>query len=153
MGPIEAFMTADHAELDALLARADARDGSPIQLEPFEEFRRRLLKHIAMEEKVLLRFARDRQGEPLKEAGRLRVDHGKIAKLLVPTPTPEICASLRAVLAEHNPLEEGERGVYAQCDALTKEEAEAKAIVQQLRELPDVPPAPHYDGPLLNRSR
>ncbi|HSQ61883.1 MAG TPA: hypothetical protein VLM85_01660 [Polyangiaceae bacterium] len=43
--------------------------------------------------------------------------------------------------------------MYAQCDALTKDEAEAEAIVQQLRELPAVPPAPHYDGPLLNRSR
>jgi len=151
-GPIEAFLTADHAGLDALLNQADPRDGSPVRPAPFERFRRRLLKHIAMEEKVLLRFARDRRkGEPLPVAAQLRVDHGRIAKLLVPTPTPELCAELRGVLAAHNPLEEGPGGLYAQCDALAGDEA--AAIVDQLRALPDVPVAPHYDGPLLQRGR
>ena len=151
-GPIEAFLTADHAELDALLNEADARDGSPVRPEPFERFRQRLLKHIGMEEKVLLRFARERRGgEPLPLAAQLRLEHGRIVKLLVPSPTPELCAELRAVLAAHNPLEEGPSGLYAQCDALAG--AEAAAIVLQLRAMPDVPTAPHYDGPLLQRGR
>ncbi len=147
-GPVEAYMTADHARLDALLRQADPGDGG-IEPVAFDAFRRGLLKHIAMEEKVLIRFARDKRGSPLPIASRLRVEHGTIASLLVPTPTPELCDRLRAVLAAHNPLEEGADGLYAQCDALAGDGA--AAVVERLRAMPEVPVAKHYDGPLLHR--
>lgn len=146
IGPIETFMTADHVRLDALLDRADRT--TPIDHEAFETFRSGMLRHIAMEEKVLLPLARERRGgEPLPIARKLRLDHGEIAKLLVPTPTPELCERLRAKLAEHNPLEEGEQGLYAQCDRLAG--ADAAGVVDRLRAMPEVPLAKHYDGPLL----
>jgi len=36
--------------------------------------------------------------------------------MLVPSPTPSLCAQLRALLARHNPLEDGVEGLYAICD-------------------------------------
>jgi hypothetical protein len=147
-GAIEIFMTADHVRLDELLARADRADGA-IDAEVYARFRQGLLRHIAMEEKVLLPFARANRGEPLAIAKALRSDHGELASLLVPSPTRALCDRLRAKLAEHNALEEGEGGLYAQCDALAGSDAEG--VVARLRAQPNVPTAPHYDGPLLER--
>ncbi len=148
-GPIEAFLTADHARLDALLVRAEKPDGS-IDTASYAEFRQGLLRHIAMEEKTLLPFAKGkRSGEALPIAAPLRKDHGVIAALLVPSPTPEICARLRATLSKHNPLEEGAEGLYAICDALAGDEA--PQLVERLEAQPAVPVAPHYDGPLISK--
>jgi len=148
---IEAFMTADHARLDALLQRAEREDGT-IDVAVYAEFRSGLLRHIGMEEKVLLPFARARRdGEPLAVAKPLRRDHGQIAKLLVPTPDRSICDALRALLGTHNALEEGPEGLYATCDALAG--PEAAVVVARLRAQPEVPVAKHYDGPLLHRVR
>jgi hypothetical protein len=55
-GPIETFLTADHARIDALLAKAERPDGT-IDAEVYAEFRQGLLRHIAMEEKILLPYA------------------------------------------------------------------------------------------------
>jgi hypothetical protein len=144
-GPIEVFMTEDHVRLDRLLDRSRRDDGT-IDAEPYAEFRRGLLRHIAMEENVLLPFARTRNGGvPLAVASALRVDHGQIAKLLVPTPTSALCDELCALLARHNALEEGSRGLYAKCDDLAG--ADAGDLLVRLQEVPQVPVAPHYDGP------
>jgi hypothetical protein len=149
VGPIETFMTADHARLDALLRRAERADRS-IDAETYATFREGLLRHIGMEEKVLLPFARTkRSGKPLDVASALRVDHGMIAKLLVPSPTASICDELRVLLGKHNALEEGSSGLYAICDELAG--PEASAVVERLRAQPVVPVAKHYDGPLLRR--
>lgn len=149
VGPIERFMTADHARLDALLQRAHP-GGDRIDGEAFEAFRKGLLRHIAMEEKVLLPYARARRGgEPLPIARTLREDHGEMASLLVPSPTPALCDRLRTVIGRHNRLEEGPGGLYAICDELAG--AEATEVVERLQAQPEVPVAPHYDGPLLRR--
>ena len=143
-GPIEAFMTADHVRIDARLEAASR--SHEIDLAAFEEFRGALLRHIGMEEKILLPFARSKRGgEPLPLARALRIDHGKLAKLLVPTPTADLCAQLRDEMARHNRLEEGDSGLYAICDALA--ESEAEQVVARLAAAPSVPLAPHYDGP------
>jgi hypothetical protein len=83
----------------------------------------------------------------------LRKDHGQIAALLVPSPTPDLCAQLRAELARRNPLEEGTGGLYATCEALAGAEGEAEQLVERLKAQPHVPMAPHYDGPLVSTHR
>ncbi len=83
--------------------------------------------------------------EPLAVAARLRLDHGALAALLVPTPTPRVVAALQAIVKLHNDLEEGADGVYETCDRLAGEEAEQ--IVAQLRNAPEVPAAPFNDSP------
>jgi len=144
-GPLFRFLADDHRRLDTLLQRALARPGE-IDRTAYAEFRAGLLKHISMEEKILLPTAqRLRGGEPLPMASKLRLDHGAIAALLVPTPTPMLIAALRAILAAHNVIEEGAGGLYESCEQLAGVEVEA--LLTRLRAAPEVPVAPHADGP------
>jgi hypothetical protein len=141
---ITAWLTVDHRRLEALLATAERSD--PVDPEAYEEFRRALLRHIAIEEKLLLPAAQRAHGDvPLPVAGRLRLDHGAIAALLVPTPTASVCATLRQVLAAHNPLEEGPDGLYATCDQLLASQRDT--IIAAMAAYPAVPVSPHNDRP------
>lgn len=151
IGPIERFMSEDHVRIDGVLKAALLDDGS-IEPSSYASFRRDLLRHIAMEEKVLLPDARRRRaGEPLPIAAQMRADHGQIAKLLVPSPSLDVIDQLCQVLARHNALEEGPGALYATCDALAGLQAES--VVEKLRAQPAVPVAPHYDGPPHRRGK
>lgn len=146
-GPVARFLVEDHERLDALLQRAVASPGA-IDPTPYGEFRAGLLKHIGMEEKILLPAAqRARGGEPLPVAAKLRLDHGALAALLVPTPTPAIIAALRTILHAHNAIEEGPGGVYEVCEELAGSTAEA--LLASLRAAPDVRVNAHVDGPRI----
>jgi hypothetical protein len=124
-GPIARHLTADHARLDALLRRATARPDA-VDAASYADFRGGLLRHVAIEEKLLLPAAqRARGGAPLAIAARLRLDHGAIAALLVPTPKPAIVETLRTILEAHDAIEEGPDGLYATCDRLLAAEAES----------------------------
>jgi hypothetical protein len=142
-GKIYRYLADDHARLDGLLRRATAHPDA-IDSSAYAEFRGGLLKHIGMEEKILLPAAqRMRGGEPLALAARLRLDHGALAALLVPTPTRLIVAAICAILKAHNPIEEGPDGLYTQCEQLLG--AEADRVLIQLRTAPEVKVAPHVD--------
>ena len=144
-GPITRWLSADHARLDALLGRATAHPGT-IDSAPYAEFRRGLLRHIAIEEKILLTAAqRAARGTPLAVAARLRLDHGAITALLVPTPTPTIVETLRNILDGHNAIEEGPDGLYAACDRLLSNEAEH--LIAQMAAYPEPRVNPHNDAP------
>jgi uncharacterized protein involved in response to NO len=145
LGPVAAYLVADHQRLETLLTRATAQPNA-IDLAAYGEFRRGLLRHIAMEEKILLpAAARARGGVPLPAAARLRRDHGAIAALLVPAPTSAIVAALRLVLAGHNLVEEGPAGVYATCERLVG--PGATALAAALRAAPEVPVHAPVDDP------
>ena len=90
-----------------------------------------------------------RGGDPLPRARQLRLDHGAIAAMLVPSPTPAGIARLRAMLALHDDLEEGSAGVYADCDQLLA--GESATLIAQLRDYPPVRTAPHNDDPAVER--
>lgn len=146
-GAVHTFLADDHARLDALLRRAVADpDPAVIDRDAYDQFRAGLLRHIAMEEKVLLPDARrHRNGEALPIAKQLRADHAALAALLVPTPTRAILTAIRELLDGHNELEEAPAGVYETCEALAA--AEADALLERLRAVPEVPVAAHFDGP------
>jgi hypothetical protein len=142
-GKIYRYLADDHTRLEELLERATSH---PNKVEPstYAEFRAGLLKHIAMEEKILLPAAqRLRGGKALHMAPKLRLDHGALAALLVPTPTPAIVAAIRTVLKSHNPIEEGPGGLYEESETLAG--AQAEQIFAQLRAAPEVRVAPHMD--------
>lgn len=145
-GPLTNFLAGDHERLDSLLRRAMTTAGGTIDRAAYAGFRAGLLKHISLEEKILLPAAqRWQRGDPLPLAARLRLDHGALAALLVPTPTPAIIAAIRTVFTAHNALEEGPGGVYERCEQLAG--AEADALLVQLQVAPAVPVASYADGP------
>ena len=147
-GAIHDLLATDHARLDGLLARGDA-DPARIDLDAYEELRAGLLRHIAMEEKVLLPHARRlRGGEPLAIAKQLKLDHAALASLLIPSPTHALIVAVREVLAEHNPLEEGPHGMYAACEALLGSDAER--IIDELGALPPIRVSAHLDEPRVH---
>jgi hypothetical protein len=144
--PITRFLSDDHDRLEGLLARAVARPDA-VDSEAYEAFRAGLLRHIALEEKVLV--AEYRQAGPTdpafeEMARRLRVDHGAIALLLVPSPTRELVQELRSILEPHDAVEEGPAGFYARCEVRLA--ARAGEIVARMRDYPQVRTLPHNDG-------
>ncbi len=151
-GPIARFLSADHSRLEALLSEA-TDDPDRIRPEPYEAFRAGLLRHIGIEEKILA-VAFRKGGEPDPEfealARTLRIDHGAIAALLVPSPTHALVREIKSILRPHNGLEEGELGFYARCDARLAGEAEE--LLERMRAYPIVPTAPHNDGPRVHRT-
>ena len=125
-----------------------AERGEPFDIASYDRFCRGLLRHIGCEEKILLPAAQAaRGGAGLEIAGRLRLDHGAIAALLVPTPTPTIVATLRHILARHNRLEEGAAGLYAECDRLLR--IEAASIVARMEAYVGARASPHNDAAVV----
>ncbi len=147
-GPLSLFFAADHRRLDALLRQATYKPGR-IALGPFGEFRAGLLKHIGMEEKILFPIARHK-GADSRLFARLRVDHGAIASLLVPTPTPEIVGQILSVLSLHNRREEEPKGAYEICDEAAGP-AEAELLLASLSAFPEVKLKDYRDGPAVFR--
>ncbi len=147
VGRIHARLAEDHDRLDALLSRATA--SAEIDRAVYTEFRRGLLRHIAMEEKVLFADARAR-GTPALVAlvKQLHADHAAIASILVPPPTLALIETLRSVLAEHNPLEEGRGGLYDACDALAG--ANVADVVARMSAIPEVRASEHLDEPRVH---
>lgn len=145
-GPIARYLLEDHARLDALLGAALA-DPARVAREPYDRFRKGLLRHIGIEEKLLIPAARKAQGgAPIPGSGVLRADHGRLTALLVPTPTPAILGEIREILQRHNALEEGPGGVYELCEGLLG--AEAEALAARIAASPEVPVRPNQDGRL-----
>ena len=141
------FLVEDHRRLDGLLQAAVAHPGT-VDDHAYAQFRAGLLRHIGMEEKVLLPSAqRLRGGEPLPLAAKLRLDHGALASLLMPTPTAAILATIQDILVDHNVLEEGAAGLYETCDALAGSEGEP--ILAALRAAPDVAVMRYNDSPAV----
>jgi hypothetical protein len=149
VGRIARHLTDDHARLDVLLARAIATPGT-VEREAFDAFRAGLLRHIALEEKILLPAVRRARGETLPAFRQLRIEHGALASLLVPTPTPELVAEIQSILVPHDAREEGPGGVYDECDRLLGSDAEA--LVSRMLAYPPVRVAPYSDGPRVLRS-
>lgn len=149
MAAIQDFLEADHRRLEALLDRACA-DAGQVEREAFDAFREGLLRHIAIEEKVLLAEAkRLRGGEALPAAAQLRLDHAAIASILAARPTCEFIDELRALLGVHNTLEEGPDGVYAQCESLAGDGR--PALLERIHAVPPVRVAPYSPPERIRR--
>src|SRR5256885_13160037 len=98
-----------------------------------------------MEEMILIPAARAaRGGRPPELFERVRLDHGALTALLIPSPTPAIISALRAILGPHNALEERDGGLYDDCAGAAGDEA---ALLARLQGLRDIPPAAHADVP------
>lgn len=144
--PIYNFFTKDHHRLEQLLDKA-TENPEEINSTYYQEFRMGLLTHIKMEEKILFLAAQKANNNgPLPIQKQLRIEHGAITALMVPSPTKEIIKVLRYVLEKHDIAEEEPGGMYEVCEKLTQNETEE--ILEKLRNVTLVPVHPHNDIPL-----
>ena len=144
-GPVYDFLVHDHERLDGLLARSISDPGK-IDAKAYAEFRRGLLRHISIEEKLLLPAAQQHSGGvPLPIAPRIRLDHGALVALMVPPPTRRLILTVRSILAIHNEREEEMNGLYdAAENVLGKRADELAALMEKAA---DVPVLPHNSDP------
>ncbi|MGH7932434.1 MAG: hemerythrin domain-containing protein [Candidatus Binataceae bacterium] len=137
-------MASEHARLDHLLGEASERAGIAV-IESYQQFREGLLRHISIEEKILLPAAqRCGGGAPLPLAGRLRLDHGALATLMMLPPSGSTFRAVRAVLDAHNPLEESPGGAYERCEGLIGPELDDLLVRCEIA--PQVPVSPWVDS-------
>jgi hypothetical protein len=142
-GVLYRYLSADHERLEALLNHAVANPDE-IDMEPYSEFRKGLLRHISMEEKIILpAIAKWQGGRKAANAERLRLDHGAIVSLLVPPPRLSIIRTLRSIFAVHNALEENEGGLYRVFETLGV--AETDTMMARLNAAPAVLVLPHNE--------
>jgi hemerythrin superfamily protein len=148
MAELHAFLATDHEQLDALLDELRREEGA-IPAARWDEFRRGLLRHIGIEERVLFPELRRRHG-PTPLERQLHRDHAALAALLVPPPTHAEIEQIVAVLTTHNTLEEETGGLYELVETLAAEEL--SALVARVETFPSIPVAPFTDSPLLRRT-
>ena len=139
------FLSRDHQRLDALLARCMAS----VDPEAYDELRRGLLRHIAIEERVLFPLLRI-AGAMTEVERQLHRDHAALAALLVPPPSGAEIAQIAAILEPHNELEERDGGMYECVEALTG--AKLGALMTRVHAVPEVRVAPHADTPIVRSS-
>jgi hypothetical protein len=145
MSALYEFLAGDHDRLDELLDRSVA-DPANIDIKTFSKFRGGLLRHIGIEEKIILpAIARFQNGKQAEVAARLRLDHGALVALLVPSPTMQIVETIRLILGVHNPLEEKEDGLYQLIDKLAGSEGDD--LLAKIRDYHEVPMNPYNDRP------
>jgi hypothetical protein len=139
------YFVHEHRRLESLLNQA-ADTIEHIDAAAYAEFREGLLRHIGIEEKILLPAVRKFQNDvPYSAADILRVEHGALAALLVPAPTKKIVAALRAILKHHNGLEECAACLYKECERLFGSDVDT--IMKGVKNYPPVPVAQHIDTP------
>lgn len=144
---IHRYLSNDHARLDALLLRASS--GDAIDTAAYAEFRAGLLRHIAMEEKVLFALARAHHDDELAATiDRLHADHGALASLVVPSPTHALLRTITEILAEHNAIEERPGGVYDSCEAIAGDDLEA--TLARMQAIATVRVSQHLDEPRIH---
>lgn len=150
MKRITDYLIADHRRLHALLEQASA--GETLDGEAFGLFRVGLLRHIAIEEKLLMPAARRvRGGVPIERAHDLKMDHAALTSLLVPTPDVALCAELMSILTPHDVKEEAPDGVYAECEQLLSA-SESEELAARAEAYPEVRVTRHFDGPTVHRT-
>lgn len=145
MERITVYLERDHAQIDEALRQAIKN--SILDSMHFLAFRARLLRHIAIEEKILFpsvpEIARDNR--------QLKVEHAALASLLVPHPDAALAVEIESILKTHNGAEEGPEGVYALYErALGRERS--NALGERARTYAEVKVAPYSDSPRAHRT-
>jgi hypothetical protein len=144
------YLVADHTRLHGLLERS--MTPPQVDLEAYAAFRRGLLRHIKIEEKVLFPAVRGaRGGLSLDRAHELRIDHAALTSLLVSTPDLELCREILALLSTHDAKEEGASGIYEECERWLNKD-ELILLAEQARSLPEVRVARYLDRPGVYRT-
>ncbi|MBE0644492.1 MAG: hemerythrin domain-containing protein [Bacteroidetes bacterium] len=141
MSPSE-YLTSDHRRLETLFAAA--LETGEVDLARYDAFRIGLLRHIAIEETIVLPLVREGKGSFFADR-QLHLEHGAIAALLVPPPTPDVTRALAALLQKHNLLEETDRTLYDVLDDCSR--GTRPDLVDRMREHPAPPLSKNINNP------
>jgi hypothetical protein len=141
---ISAHFAATHQQLDVAL-RACLGEPGQVDVKAFDDFRHRLLRHIAQEEKVLFPALIKKLGNPPLFRNALRKDHAGLAALCVPLPEREWVENLSELFEHHSAIEEAAGGFYALCDEVLG--ADAAEVIAAAEALPPLVLAPFNRGP------
>jgi len=134
-------LAADHARMHELLAGATA--GASFDRRAFAAFRASLLRHIAIEEKLLFPAVRRATASgSLAWAHEIRIEHAALTSLMVPTPDAALCAEIVWLLDRHDAKEERPDGIYAACELLLSQ-AESEALASSAASFPAIRSARH----------
>ena len=134
------FFTNDHRRLEAFLIKATENPDN-IDAESYNGFRKGLLKHIKMEEKILFPAAlKANGGLPIPLAAKLRLDHAALTSLMVLPPDASLVKLLWHILDKHDQLEEEPGGMYDVCASLTQDQTQD--LLDQLSNVAEVPVHP-----------
>ncbi len=141
------YLECDHLRLNDLFLRAFANPKA-IDLVSYAEFRVGLLRHIGVEEKIVLpAIARRKGGRRSEITERIHLDHAAIVALLVPPPSPGVTDTLRHILRLHNAIEEQEGGLYETLESIAS--PDAQDLFRQLSLSPKVPVLGHNRNPVI----
>lgn len=121
--------------------------------EAYAEFRAGLLRHISIEEKILLpAVQRFRGGTPLPIAAKIHLDHGALVALMVPPPTKTVVSTIQTILTAHNKLEEKVEGLYELSEeAIGKNNDKLLSMMHAAAQIPVLPHNP--DSKVLEATR
>jgi len=144
------FFTNDHRRIDTLLDKATQQPGV-INSEYYDLFRRGLLRHIKMEEKILFPAAKKVNKAVMENLiPRYRLEHGALTALMVPPPDLPLIKVIRYVLEKHDTAEEEPGGLYDVCESLTS--GETQELLNQLSHTEEVPVHPPNPAPIALES-
>lgn len=142
---ISEYLANDHDRLDGLLIQVITPTGE-INTNAYHQFRQGLLRHIGIEEKILIPALQSNLTDEMKKTlDRIRMDHSAIVALLVPPPSPAIISALKSILTGHNELEEANSGFYEQAD--TSEEQSPQQLAERVKNFPEVKSLPNNPDP------
>ncbi len=132
----------EHLALAAQL-RAATGAGGEVDLEAWTSFRKALVRHLAIEERIIVPMLEARRApELLATRSELAHDHAALMTLLVPAPNPIWLTDLAERLAHHVAAEEGPGGLYELLDRhLASSARELLEAARSLRTIELGPPA------------
>ena len=137
------YLTRDHRHLEATLSEAIA--GENIDRERYDAFRRGLLRHIAIEENIVMPLIRERSENGFFALQQIHLEHGAIAALLVPPPDVELITVLRSLLDKHNLLEETQNTLYDVLDYCAR--TDRPELLERMETHPETRLNPNINNP------
>ncbi|MEW6060475.1 MAG: hemerythrin domain-containing protein [Bacteroidota bacterium] len=142
---ITEYLANDHDRLDGLLKQVITPSGE-INTSVYHQFRQGLLRHIGIEEKILIPALQSKLDDTTKQTvERIRMDHSAIVALLVPPPSSGILTALKSILTQHNELEEAHGGFYERADLA--DTGSTQPLVERVKNFPDVKSLPNNSDP------
>ena len=142
---LSTYLTSDHDRIDNFLQQALTERGD-INLTAYTGFRQGLLRHIGIEEKILIPALQPFLNERMKQIlAQIRADHSLIVALLVPPPSKGIITALTMILEKHNWLEEANGGFYEFSEQF--DEQTISQLAEKIRTAPEVKSLPNNPDP------